>query len=84
MKNLVSIRVKEGCGFIKIAKFLEKIAKSLEKIAKSLEKIAKFLEKIGSQNRIKSRFLSTIIKYLKYLIIWGRLFRKPSPYIEDI
>lgn len=70
MNFLVSIRVKEGCGFIKIDAFLEKTDA--------------FLEKIGSQKRIKSRFLSTIIKYLKYLIIWGRLFRKPSPYIEDI
>ena len=38
-----------------------------------------FLEITEAQTRIKSRFIFTIIKYLKYLIIGGRHFSECLP-----
>jgi len=60
-------------------KFLEINEKFLEINEKFLEINEKFLEITEAQTRIKSRFIFTIIKYLKYLIIGGRHFSECLP-----
>jgi hypothetical protein len=71
--------IRFDAGSMQDEKILEINEKFLEINEKILEINEKFLEITEAQTRIKSRFIFTIIKYLKYLIIGGRHFSECLP-----
>ena len=70
--------VQQMAGFKSCSKDIRFDAGSMQD-EKILEINEKILEITEAQTRIKSRFIFTIIKYLKYLIIGGRHFSECLP-----